>query len=167
MRISIIAAIGKHRELGKANALLWNIPEDMRHFRELTTGHAVIMGQKTYESIGRPLPNRINIILSQDASFQAMGCVVCHSLDEAFGMAQEIEKKEVFVIGGGSIYAQTMTRADRLYLTLVEGEFEADVFFPEYAQFSKVVHERTSGDDSYEYAFVVLEKDDKPVSIGQ
>lgn len=158
-RLSIIAAVGRNRELGKNNALLWNIPEDMRRFRELTTGHAVIMGQKTYESIGRPLPNRTNIVLTLDTTFEASGCVVCYSLDEALEKAKEVEKDEVFVIGGGSIYGQFIGMADRLYLTLVDGEFEADTFFPEYEHlFRSVVSCEKKGDANYQYEFLTLEK---------
>lgn len=160
MKISIIAAIGKNRELGKNNALLWDIPEDMRHFREVTTGHAVIMGQKTYESIGRPLPRRTNIIITFDTTFVAEGCIVCHSIEDALLCAQEKESEEVFVIGGASIYAQFIDRAERLYLTLVDQSFDADVFFPEYETlFTRVVSERKSHDDVYEYNFRVLEKE--------
>ncbi len=158
MRLSIIAAIGKHRELGKNNALLWDIPEDMRHFRELTTGHTVLMGQKTYESIGRPLPNRRNIILTIDKSFTAEGCIICYSLEEALAKAREIEPEEAFVIGGGSVYAQALPFAERLYLTLVDGTFEADVFFPYYKAFSRVIERRDGGDENYKYSFIVLEK---------
>jgi dihydrofolate reductase len=161
MKVSIIAAIGKNRELGKNNALLWDIPEDMRHFRDVTTGHAVIMGQKTYVSIGRPLPRRTNIIITRDTSFVAEGWIVCHSIEEALLYAQEKESEEVFVIGGASIYQQCIERAERLYLTLVDQSFDADVFFPEYeALFTCVVSERKSHDDVYSYTFMVLEKDE-------
>lgn len=159
MKISMIAAIGKNRELGKNNTLLWNIPEDMRHFRELTTGHAVIMGQRTYESIGRPLPNRTNIVLTVDPAFDAPGCVVCYSWDEALSEARKIESEEAFIIGGGSIYAQAISFADRLYLTLVDGEFDADVFFPDYTPFFKVISRRDSSDENHAYSFVVLERE--------
>lgn len=158
MKLSIIAAIGKNRELGKNNALLWSIPEDMKHFRELTTGHAIIMGQKTYESIGRPLPNRTNIVLTWDKDFQAPGCTVCFSMEGAIARAKETESEEAFVIGGGSIYAQALPLADRLYLTLVDGVFDADVFFPEYSDFSQVIDRRESQDVNYKYSFLVLEK---------
>lgn len=158
MRISMIAALGKNRELGKNNALLWDIPEDMKHFRELTTGHAVIMGQRTYESIGRPLPNRTNIVLTIDTEFKAPGCIVCHSLEEAFAKAREFEREEVFVIGGGSVYAQAISSAERLYLTLVDGEFDADVFFPDYSEFGRVVERKEGSDGTYEYGFFVLER---------
>jgi dihydrofolate reductase len=159
MRISIIAAVAENGAIGKDNGLLWHIPEDMKRFRELTTGHAVVMGQKTYESIGRPLPNRTNIVLTQDPDFQAPGCVVCFSLDEALEKAGEVEKEEVFVIGGGMVYRQTLPMADRLYVTVVRGDFEGDVFFPDYSEFRKVVSREERQDEKYRYDFLVLERE--------
>lgn len=158
MKISLISAIAENRAIGKDNRLLWHIPEDMKHFRETTSGHAVIMGQKTYESLGRPLPNRINIIVTFDKGFKAEGCVVLHSLDDAFEYVEKQDEEEVFVIGGGSIYKQTIDRADRLYLTLVKGEFDGDVFFPDYSAFTKIIDRRDSQDNNHEYSFLVLEK---------
>lgn len=158
-RMSLIAAIGSNRELGKNNTLLWNIPEDMKRFRELTTGHAVIMGQKTYESIGKPLPNRTNIIVTVDKEFESKECFVCYSLEEALEKARDIDHEEVFVIGGGSVYRQMIDKADRLYLTLVKGKFQADVFFPEYEHiFSRVISLQKSQDEHFSYEFIVLEK---------
>jgi dihydrofolate reductase len=157
-RISIIAALAENRGIGKDNRLLWHIPEDMRRFRELTTGHAVVMGQKTYESIGRPLPNRTNVVLTRDPGFAAPGCVVCRSLDEALEKARETEEEEVFIIGGGTVYRQTLPLADRLYLTLVKGEFEADTFFPDFSEFRKEADREDGRDENHEYSFVVLER---------
>lgn len=159
MKISLISAVAENRAIGKDNQLLWRIPEDMKYFRETTAGHAVIMGQKTYESLGRPLPNRTNIIVTFDREFQADGCIILYDLDQAFEYAKNQGEEEVFVIGGGSIYKQTLDRADRLYITIVKGEFEGDVFFPEYDQFSKVISRRDSKDENYEYSFLVLEKE--------
>ena len=158
-RISIIAAIGReNRAIGKDGQLLWHIPEDMRRFRELTTGHTVIMGQRTYESIERPLPNRTNIVLTFDMDFAPAGVTVCHSIEEALREARYDESEEIFVIGGGTIYRQFMEMADRLYLTLVDGIFEADTFFPEYGDFTKVVGRERKEDERYEYEFVVLDR---------
>ena len=159
MRISIIAAIAReNRAIGKDNVLLWNIPEDMRRFRELTSGHAVIMGQKTYESIGRPLPHRTNIVLTFDMGFAPEGATVCHSVDEALKEARYAEREEIFILGGGTVYRQMLPLADRLYLTLVDGNFEADTFFPEYGDFTKVVSRERKEDEQYEYEFVILER---------
>lgn len=148
--LSIIAAIGDNRELGKNNQLLWHIPEDMKRFKTLTTGHTVIMGRKTYESIGKPLPNRVNIIITSDTTFTAPNCVIAHSLDEAL---QKSTDTETFVIGGASIYNQAIDKADKLYLTKVKGTFDADTFFPDYSRFSNVVSEEKKQDDRYTYTF--------------
>lgn len=154
--ISIIAAIGRNRELGKNNKLLWNIPEDMKHFRDLTSGHAVIMGRKTFESIGRPLPNRTNIVITRETDYRAPGCTVVHSLEQSLEKAKETEKEEIFVIGGGQIYEIAMPYVDKLYLTIVDADFEADAYFPEYTDFKTVVSERKSQDEHYRYRFLEL-----------
>lgn len=129
--ISIISAIGKNNELGKKNELLWNLPADMKHFRETTRGHVVIMGDKTFKSIGFPLPNRRNIVLSKDADFQAENIEICRSLEDLDKLLKNLDE-EIFIIGGGMIYKLFIEKADKLYITHVEAEFpEADTFFPE------------------------------------
>jgi len=131
--ISIIAAIGKNNELGKKNALLWNLPADMKHFRETTRGHTVIMGQKTFESLDRALPNRRNIVLTLDKNFRHNGVDVVYSPKEALLRARTplAQNEEVFIIGGGQIYKLFIDKADKLYITEVNAEFpDADVFFP-------------------------------------
>ncbi|MBI2611968.1 dihydrofolate reductase [Candidatus Gottesmanbacteria bacterium] len=154
--ISIIAAIGKNRELGKDNKLLWHIPEDLIRFKKLTSGHVVIMGRKTYQSIGRPLPNRTNIIITRDINFSAPGSIITHSLDEALEIAKQKEKEEIFVIGGGQIYNQAINLADKLYLTLVDGTFAADTYFPNYSRFKKVLFKKKGITDSLNYKFIDL-----------
>lgn len=180
--LSMIAAIGRNRELGKKNDLLWHIPEDMQYFRDTTRGHSVIMGQKTFESIGRPLPNRRNVVLTQDKDFSPEGVVVAYSPEEALEIAsmnlvgipaapvskqtfssQEVgEKKEeeVFVIGGAMVYSLFLKKSDRLYLTLVDDLFpESDVFFPNYKEyFPNVRYEKKSQDSNFRYTFVILER---------
>ena len=159
-RISIIAALAKSdRAIGRDNRLLWDIPEDMRHFRKTTTGHTVIMGAKTFHSIGKPLPKRTNIVLSSNQELVLDGCIVVHSVEEALSEARESEKEEVFVIGGASIYEQMMPFADRLYLTLVEGKYPADTFFPEYQEFSKVISEERIDNGKNVLTFLVLAKE--------
>lgn len=156
-KISIIAAIGKNREIGKAGGLLWRIPEDLKRFKEITMGHPIIMGRTTYQSIGRPLPGRDNIVVTRDLGFRAGGCTIVHSLEEAFQQAQN--NNEIFIIGGGQIYQQTLPLATKLYLTLVEKEFpEADTYFPDYSEFTKIVHEENREGSSYRYKFLELEK---------
>jgi dihydrofolate reductase len=157
-RISVIAAVAKNRAIGKDNKLLWHIPEDLQHFKKITSGHPVIMGQKTFESLGKPLPNRTNIVLTDDKSFQAPNCLVVYSIDEAIKVASEKDQQEIFFIGGGSVYAQAIKIADKLYLTLVEGEYDADTFFPDYSDFKKVVLEESHESAGYKYKFLELER---------
>ncbi len=154
--LSTICAVGKNRAIGKNNKLLWDIPHDLQHFKEITAGHPVIMGYKTYLSIGRPLPGRTNIILSKEL-INIPGCIVCTSLDEAIKKGREIDSEEVFIIGGGSVYAQTIDLVDKLYLTIVDDVVEdADTFFPEYDQFNKIVKEEYFETDELKYSFVEL-----------
>lgn len=158
-RISIICAIAvSNNGIGKDNKLLWNIPEDLKHFKEITSGHPVIMGLNTYNSIGRPLPGRTNIVLAP-LEAKIDGCQIVDSLDDAIKLASEIDKIEIFIIGGGMVYAESIKIADRLYLTLVEGEYTADTFFPNYREFNKVIEEsELQKTDNYIYRYVTLEK---------
>lgn len=135
--INIIAAIqSKDNGLGYHNDLLYQLPEDMKHFRDTTSGHIVIMGRKTWESIPdkfRPLSNRENIVITRQTDYVAGGAKLVSSIEEAIGLAQSNSSdKEVFIIGGSEIYTQALPLADRLYLTVIDGEKPADVFFPEY-----------------------------------
>jgi len=160
MTLSIIAAIGKNNELGKDNQLLWNLPEDMRHFRETTRGHTVIMGRKTFESIGRPLPNRKNIVVTRDRAYTAEGIEVAHSLEEALALVAN-DSSEVFVIGGATLYTEALPQADKLYITHVDGAFEADTFFPVIDASWKKTSETTIAKDAvhaYTMHFVTYEK---------
>lgn len=157
-RLSMIVAVDETRAIGKDNRLLWHIPEDLKHFKELTTGHAVIMGENTYHSIGRPLPNRTNIVVTLDQTLALPGCLVVHSLDEALSVAREHEREEIFVMGGASIYRQFLPMIDRLYLTLVSGKHEADTFFPDYSDFTRVMNEEECDNGEYQFSFLVLER---------
>ncbi|MEK9174064.1 MAG: dihydrofolate reductase [Patescibacteria group bacterium] len=158
-RISLISAIAEsNRAIGKNNQLLWDIKADMDHFRTLTTGHAIVMGEKTFHSIGKALPRRVNIVLTDNREFEAENVLVGYSIDEVLELARLHETEEVFIIGGGSIYTQFLPLASRLYLTLVAGEYEADVFFPEYSQFTKVLAEESGQEGEYRFRFVTLEK---------
>ncbi len=156
--INLIAAIGRSRELGKDNKLLWNIPEDMKRFKNLTTGHPVIMGRATFQSIGRPLPGRTNIIITRDKNFQAKRCEVVHSIEEGIELAKSKDKNEIFIIGGGQIYAQAIKYTDKLYLTIVEGKFDADTYFPDYTEFKTVINKEEKKDNKYKYTFLELVK---------
>ncbi len=157
-RLSIIVAIDEKRGIGKDNHLLWHISEDLKHFKELTAGHTVVMGENTYHSIGRPLPHRTNIILSLTEGFSPEGCIVVSSLDEAINEANKYEKEEIFIIGGASIYKQFLPRVDRLYLTLVSGVYDADTFFPPYDEFTKKISEEKISNDEHIFSFVVMER---------
>lgn len=155
-KISIIAVVGKNLAIGKNNHLLWNIPQDLKHFKAITKGHVVIMGSKTFESLGKPLPERTNIVVAKDEGYICDGCIVAHCLDEAFKIAKE--KEEIFIIGGGSIYKQTIGLADKLYLTVVEDSPEADTFFPDYSSFSKVVSEEKHEFGNLKFKYLELTK---------
>jgi dihydrofolate reductase len=131
--ISLIAALGAHtRAIGKNNGLLWHIHGDLPRFRHITEGHPVIMGSNTFKSIGKPLPNRTNIVLTTQDTDYGEGIFTAHTTEEALEYAKETGAQETFIIGGGSVYTQTIHKADKLYLTLVHDEAEGDVFFPPY-----------------------------------
>jgi dihydrofolate reductase len=154
--ISLIAAIGKNNELGKKNTLLWDMPEDMKHFRDTTRGHTVIMGQRTFESMdSKPLPNRRNIVLTQDKDFHAEGIEISYSLEDTLNEFKQSDE-EVFVMGGGQIYKQSIEKADRLYITHVDMEDkEADTYFPEIVPvvWNEVSHEEHEADDKNPFAY--------------
>jgi dihydrofolate reductase len=130
MRISIIAAMGKNRAIGRDGGLPWRLPADMRFFKKTTMGHHLVMGRRTWDELGAPLPGRTTIVISRDPSFAPKGAVVARSLDEALQLAAGEE--EVFVAGGAVIYALALPVADRMVLTLIDAEFEADTFFPAF-----------------------------------
>lgn len=156
MKISIIAAIGKHNELGKNNALLWNLPNDMTYFREKTRGHIIIMGRKTFESIGKPLPGRQNIVITTDPHYHQTSVTVAHSYEEALTLCDfENYPDEVFVIGGAQIYTQALPTAQTLYITHVDGTFEADTFFPKIdtAVWTEVSRENHAPDQYHQYGY--------------
>jgi dihydrofolate reductase len=165
--ISAIAVIGKNRELGCDNKLLWDIPDDLAHFKKITSGHPVIMGRKTFESIGSPLPNRFNIIITRDENYKINGCEVVNSIENAISLAKSIlssrsdksqgeAKKEIFIIGGAQIYKQALPYCDKLYLTLVDDAPKADVFFPDYSEFPHIVSEEKKEYNGLKYKFIEL-----------
>ena len=165
--VSIVAAIGRNRELGRGNELLWHIPEDFRRFKALTLGHPVILGRKTFESIlaslGKPLPERTNIVVTREPTWQAEDVVVAHSLEDALEKAENPPAdggpEEVFVIGGAQIYEQALPYVDRLYLTLIADDKEADTFFPPYEHlFTKKLSEEKREWNGLNYTWINLEK---------
>jgi dihydrofolate reductase len=157
-KISIICALAENRAIGKNNRLLWHIPEDLKRFQKLTRGHVVIMGRKTFESIGRALPERVNIVISRDLDFKPENCLVASSFEDALEKARQVEKDEIFIIGGGQVYNQAIGQTDKLYLTIVPGSYEADTFFPDYSVFKKITYREEFACDDKICAFVELEK---------
>jgi len=131
--ISLIVAMDEKRGIGIEGKLPWHLPADLRHFKSLTMGHHIIMGRKTYESIGRPLPGRIMVVITRNPAYQAEGCLIAHSLEAAIEKARKSGEDEAFIIGGGQIFAEAIELADRIYLTLVHTFTNTDVFFPEMA----------------------------------
>jgi dihydrofolate reductase len=157
-RISIIAAIGKNRELGKNNELIWRIPEDLKRLKTLTTGHPIIMGRKTYESIGHPLPNRTNIVVSR-SGVCIDGVLIYDSLEKALEAAQAIETEEIFIFGGGQLFREALPITDRLYLTVIDATTDdADVFFPDYSVFTTVREHSQGSFEGLSFRFMILER---------
>jgi dihydrofolate reductase len=159
-QISVIAAMARNRTIGRDNAMPWRLPEDLKRFRRLTIGHAVIMGRKTFESIGTPLTGRHNIVISRSRDWSSPGCTVVHTLEGALAAAGD--SREAFVIGGAQIYALALPRAQRLHMTEIERDFEGDAFFPEFDRslWREVSRERRTSDSdaSFDYAFVDYER---------
>jgi len=162
MIISLIAAIDEQGGIGREGTLPWRLPADQQRFKALTMGHHLIMGRKTYQSIGRLLPGRTTIIVTRNPDFQPSGSLVSHNLDEALELARQRRETEAFIVGGGEIYKQAIVYVDRLYLTQVHGRFKTDVSFPSFDESSWVETERAfhPADDrnSNAFTFRVLER---------
>ncbi len=158
--LSIIAALSHNRVIGKDNQLPWRLPADLKHFKAVTLGKPVIMGRKTFESIGKPLPGRANIVVTRDPKFRADGIAVAHSLDAA--LAQANAAPEIMLIGGAQLYAEALPRVQRLYLTLIYADFDGDAQFPEYdpADWQETAREDHAPDENnhYRYTFLILER---------
>jgi len=160
MLISIIAALGKNNVIGKDNKIPWHLPADFLYFKKMTLGKPIIMGEKTFESIGKALPDRKNIILSQDKNYNAPGCVMADSIEAALAAAGEAP--EVMICGGASVYQQFLPKAKKLYLTYIDHEFQGDTFFPEFdiKEWKEISRENHAKDakNPHGYSFVVLER---------
>lgn len=159
--ITLVVAMGMKNEIGFGNQLLWHLPKDLKHFKELTSGHPVIMGRKTFESIGKPLPNRTNIVISRKNDWFQEGILIVGSIKEALKFAKKIDP-EVFVIGGGTIYEQTIDLADKLEITLVKADLEADAFFPKmntriWKKTNEICFEKDEK-NAYDFCFQTFEK---------
>ena len=166
MKISIIAAMDQKRGIGKEHKIPWHIVGDLIHLKSLTKDQIVILGRKTYDSMtwyydrsGRPMPGKLYIVVTRDSGYKPTrnDAIIAHSLSEAL---QKAEGEEVFINGGGQIFHETMEKnlADRLYLTIVKGDFGADTFFPDYSSFTKVISEENREEGDYKYKFLTLEK---------
>ncbi|AFD07335.1 dihydrofolate reductase [Solitalea canadensis DSM 3403] len=160
MNISIIVAQAENNVIGKSNQLIWHLPADLKHFKKLTTGNTIIMGRKTYDSIGRPLPNRRNVIISRNKDLKIEGCDLVNSLEEALELTRNDEK--VFIIGGAQIYNQAMNIADTLFITEVKQVFEGDAFFPDIAsdKWIEIAREDHKADEKnrLDYSFVTYKR---------
>jgi dihydrofolate reductase len=159
-QIVLIAAIGRNRELGVGPDLIWKTKGDMQRFKGLTLGHPIVMGRKTFDSIGHPLPNRINIVVTRDTTWSYPGVLVAHSLEEAFHSSAELQHTKIFVIGGGEIYKAALPYATRLELTLVDAEEpKADIFFPPYMEgFKETKRENPVTEDGVRYEWVTFDR---------
>ena len=160
--LSIAVAIGENYAIGKNNQLLWHMPADLRFFKQTTSGHTVIMGRKTFDSVGKPLPNRRNIVITRDTELKIEGVEVVNSLDEALAISKT-EEKSAFIVGGAEIYKQALPKTQKIYLTTIHHRFEADTFFPEIDRKEwKVIsseHHKADEKNKYDYTFEVLERE--------
>jgi len=162
MDISIIVAITENNIIGKANGMPWHLPADLKFFREKTTGHYIVMGRKTFESIGggRPLPNRVSIIITKQKNYKAEGCIIAHSLEEAIEIAKD--QDELFIIGGKQIYDQALAFANKMYITRIHTSIDGDTSFPQYDDSNwemKSYTEREADEkNAYSLSFLVFEK---------
>lgn len=160
IKVSIIVAHDDKLGIGKDNQLLFKIKKDLQRFKKLTTNHPIIMGRKTYQSIGRPLPDRTNIIITRNPDFRASGCLIASSLPAALQLAKQTNTQEIFIIGGGQIFQQALDQdlVDKLYITKVKGDYQAEIFFPDYQDFKKIIFQKSDQEDDYQFTYITLEK---------
>ncbi|MEC7875210.1 MAG: type 3 dihydrofolate reductase [Pseudomonadota bacterium] len=160
MQLSIIVAMDKNRVIGKDGTLPWHISSDLKNFKKITMGKPILMGRKTHESIARPLPGRENIILTKNQNYFSEGCVVKNNLDEVFSYCEKVT--ELMVMGGATLYEQTLDKAEKLYVTEVRASIDGDTFFPEYDpdQWTEIAKDSFKADENneYDYSFTVLER---------
>ena len=162
MKISIIVAKASNHVIGLNNEIPWHLSADLKKFKKITMGHPILMGRKTYESIGRPLPGRRNIIISRNVDYEQTGCLVFNQVEEAVNACQKQGEEELFVIGGASLYEEMLPKANRLYLTQIHKEFEGDTFFPYINEqdWKEVARENVDSDKTvdFKYSFLALER---------
>ncbi len=155
MTITLIAAMSENRVIGREGNLPWRLPDDLRFFKRMTVGKHLVMGRKTFESPGHPLPDRTSIVITRRADYNRSDCIVAHSLEEALRWCDEHGVHEVLIGGGGEIYTQALPHADEIHLTVVHAKIEGDAFFPEFdpSQWRLIDEEHHPADEKHEYAF--------------
>ena len=160
MKISLVVAASQNNVIGRDNQLPWHLPEDLEYFKSVTMGKPILMGRRTFDSIGRPLPGRRNIVITRDLEWDAEGVEVVNSVDDALAAGSLANSDEIMIIGGAQIYRECLPIADRLYLTRVEAEIDGDAFFPDIdlKQWRKILEKIPKKIDKYRYSFQVLER---------
>jgi dihydrofolate reductase len=160
--IKILVAFDENRLIGKNNALIWHLPADLQRFKALTTGHVIIMGRKTYESIGKPLPNRTTIVITRQSDYKPAGIIVSNSLEEAILKAKSISREDVYIVGGAEIYQLSLALADQILVTQLHDIFDGDAFFPEISMDTWEIVERERGvtdeKNKFQYSFLTYQK---------
>ncbi len=160
--LKILVAFDENRVIGKNNTLIWHLPADLKRFKALTTGHVIIMGRKTFESIGKPLPNRTTIVISRQTDLQIEGAIIAHSVEEAILKAKSLTREDIFIVGGAEIYALSLPLADQILVTQLHDIFEGDAFFPEIPLDSWEVIERERGvtdeKNAYQYSYLTYSR---------
>ena len=160
--LKILVAFDENRVIGKNNTLIWHLPADLKRFKALTTGHVIIMGRKTFESIGKPLPNRTTIVISRQADLQIEGAIISHSVEEAILKAKSLTREDIFIVGGAEIYALSLPLADQILVTQLHDIFEGDAYFPEIPLDSWEVIERERGvtdeKNAYQYSYLTYSR---------
>ncbi len=156
--LKILVAFDENRVIGKNNALIWHLPADLKRFKALTTGHVIIMGRKTYESIGRPLPNRTTVVISRQQDLKIEGVILAHSVEEAILKAKSISRDDIFIVGGAEIYQLSLPLADQILVTQLHDIFEGDAFFPEISPAIWEVAEQERGvtdeQNAYQFSYI-------------
>ena len=160
--IKILVAFDENRVIGKNNTLIWHLPADLQRFKALTTGHVIIMGRKTYESIGKPLPNRTTIVITRQAEFNSEGIITVHSLGEAILKAKSISREDIYIVGGAEIYQLSLAHADQILVTQLHDIFDGDAYFPEIPLDAWEIVEREKGvtdeKNKFQYSFLTYHK---------
>ena len=160
--LKILVAFDENRVIGKNNALIWHLPADLKRFKALTTGHVIIMGRKTFESIGKPLPNRTTIVISRQTDLQIEGVILANSVEEAILKGKSLTREDIFIVGGAEIYALSMPLADEILVTLLHDIFDGDAYFPEISADTWEIVEKERGitDDknTYQYSYITYSR---------